>query len=70
MDSGTSLHFSGDRSSFNTLDPSYQNSVTSSGGQSYCIESQGIAEIALSTSEIVSIRDVQYVPSLYRNILS
>ena len=70
MDSRASAHFSGDRSSFSTLDPSYQNSVTSTSGQSYYIEGQGIAEIALSTSEIKSIHDVHYVPGLYCNILS
>jgi hypothetical protein len=63
MDSGTSAHFSGDRSFFSTLDPSYQNAVTSISGQLYCIEGEGFAEIK-------SIRNVQYVPGLYRNILS
>jgi hypothetical protein len=55
---------------FSTIDSSYQKSVTSAGGQSHCIEGQGIAEISLTNGEIKTIRDVQYVPRLYCNILS
>jgi hypothetical protein len=36
--------------------------MTSAGGQSHCIEGQGIAEISLTNGEIKTIRDVQYVP--------
>jgi hypothetical protein len=70
MDSGALAHFSGDRTTFSNLDSTKQRSVTSAGGQSHYIEGQGVAEIALSNGEIKSIRDVQYVLGLYRNILS
>jgi transposase InsO family protein len=70
VDSGALAYFSGEKSSFSTIDSSHQKSVTSAGGQSHCIEGQGVAEISLTNGEIKTIRDVQYVPGLYRNILS
>jgi hypothetical protein len=38
VDSGALAHFSGDRTSFSSIDSSHQKSVTSAGGQSHCIE--------------------------------
>jgi hypothetical protein len=70
VDSGASAHFFGDRTSFSSIDSSHQKSVTSVGGQSHCIEGHGVAEIFLTNGEIKSIHNVQYVPGLYRNILS
>ena len=65
VDSRTSAYFSGNRSSFSQIDLFYHNLVTSAGGKSHCIEGQGTSEITLPSSEIRTIRDVQYVHGLY-----
>lgn len=70
MDFRASIHFSGDRSSFTTIDFSYQKSVTLVGSQSHYIEGQEVAKVVYLKGEIKSIYDVQYIPRLYRDILS
>jgi hypothetical protein len=70
LDLGASRHFANNANLFTDLDNTPIGTVRSASGQDHIIQGQGIVDIPQPNSEINSIKDVKYIPSLNRNLLS
>jgi hypothetical protein len=70
LDTGASKHVTGSSSQFSSLDDSYQGDVRTVGGQKHKIAGRGSVKFQFPTSEIKTIPDVLYVPSITKNLLS
>jgi hypothetical protein len=71
FDSGASRHFSRNPDVFSNLQLAHSsNSVTFAGGQSHVIAGHGTVDVKSPSGDVQYITDVQYVLSLYKNLLS